>query len=172
VPRTDADAHTREVARTVRRRTRHSIAAGITGLVVTASVMTAAARTNRAVDIAIDVVVAVFVYWVAEAYSEAIAGHVVEHERMSREELRALLTERWTLVQASYLPLVAMVTARVLGTSVSSAVFIGLFVATGLLAALGWTARKGEALKARLTTAFVTGCFGVVMIALKGLLHH
>jgi hypothetical protein len=156
-----------------RQHTRHSVAAGVTGLIVTASVMAASGRTNRIRDVAIDVFTAVFVYWIAEAYAEALASNVVGHSGIPRyTQIRPLLVERWPLVQASYAPLVVMLLVRLFGADAATAVLAGLITASVLLAALGWTVHHEASVRARLTSAFVTGCFGVVMIVLKGLLHH
>ena len=84
-----------------------------------------------------------------------------------------LLRQRWALVEASYAPLVVVVAVRVLGGSTDAAINAGLLTATVMLAGFGWVAasRRGSAGFMRVATALLSASFGVVMIALKALLH-
>jgi hypothetical protein len=160
-------------ARQDRRGSQHAVAAGIYGLVVTASVMATAGERGSVVRVAISVVVAVVVYWIAEVYSDVLAHHLVERHHVTLDDLRVLLRERAMLVEASAVPLVVAILVRVVGAGVDVAVTSGLVTATVLLACLGWTAaaRAGSARRVCVLAAVVTGCFGLVMIGLKTLIH-
>jgi hypothetical protein len=160
------------IARVLYGPSRGSTAAGICGLIVTASVLAASARSKSVAAVVADVVVAVLVYWAADAYAEALAGHMHETQRFSIALVRESFDERWRLVRASYTPLVVMVAFRLFGSSISSAVLAGLLCATALLAALGWHARPDAPLRSRVGASIVTGAFGLVTVALKLLLHH
>jgi hypothetical protein len=78
------------------------------------------------------------------------------------------------MVSASYLPLLALVGARVLGADTRTAATVALVVAIALLLVQGWVGGKASQLHGlRLfTVTLIAGAFGVVMILLKLLVTH
>jgi hypothetical protein len=149
-----------------------STAAAIYGVIVSSAVM-AASHANGAFAVAASVVVTLVVYWAAERYARLIAERIHDGQRPSWRQARRQLTRGWELVTASFLPLVVMIVARLLGADVSGAVLGGLVCSTVMLCVAGWEiGRHGHlSIGERLVSAIVAGLFGVGMIAMKALLH-
>ena len=145
---------------------------GIYGLIVGSAVM-AAAEGDAVGRLAVAVLITLLIYWVAERYAHVMARKTVLRRRMTRPELRRELSHGWELVTASYLPLIVLVSTNLLGAGLTGSVLSALVCSTALLCLSGWrvggVAQLG--LGQRLLSASVAGGFGVVMIALKSLLH-
>ena len=148
-------------------------AAGIYGLIVTASVLATGGTSLPVVPLAVAVFVTLLVYWLAEEYAELVehtsAGHLPTWTRT-----RSLLVAKWPMVSASYIPLIILVATRLLGATTSTAALFALIGTVLLLIIYAWRAGRS----ARLTgaalggMAVVAGLLGLVMIALKvGLTH-
>ena len=77
------------------------------------------------------------------------------------------------MVQASYLPVVVLVAARLLGASVEEAVNIALFMTIVVLIGLGILAARRAGLPPAgvAASAAFNGFLGVLLILLKSLLH-
>jgi hypothetical protein len=162
-------------AKRAHRRTEHRVvSAAIYGLVVSAAVMATAGDHLTVFQVAISVLVTVFTYWIAESYSEILAREVIEPARITRAEVAGLLRDRWPLVEASYIPLLAALLARLFGASPNTSINVGLATATILLGGFGMYAavRRGSGWVGRLTASLVTASFGMVMIVLKAALGH
>jgi hypothetical protein len=143
-------------------------AAGIYGLIVAASVIAAVGTDLRTGPLALTVFVTLVVYWLAEEYAglveHASAGHLP-----SWADARAALKAKWPIVSASYIPLVTLLLARLLGAEPSTAAFIALVVITALLMLYGWRAARASGLHgfplAGMT--LLAGALGLLMIVLK-----
>jgi hypothetical protein len=148
-------------------------AAGIYGTIVTASVLATAGDHLRPVPLAVAVFVTLLVYWLAEEYAElgehATAGHLPTWGRT-----RADLAAKWPMVSASYLPLLTLLGARLLGASPSTAAYVGLAVTVALLMIYGWAAGSASGLSAagRLLLTAAAGTLGALMILLKVAIVH
>jgi hypothetical protein len=120
-------------------------------------------------------VVTLVVYWLAEEYAELL-GEQVEGGRLPTwVYIRGALASTWPMVSASFLPLLALVIARLAGATSLEAANAGLVVAVVLLAIHGWSAGRASKLRGRqlLLTTAIAIALGLVMIALKDvvLLH-
>ena len=148
-------------------------AAGIYGTIVTAAVLATAGGELQPFPLAVAVFVTLLVYWLAEEYAEvgelASAGR-----RPTWSHIRAALAAKWPMVSASYLPLLALLGARLLGASASAAAYVGLAVAVVLLMFYGWTAGRASGMRgtAQLLMTVSAGTLGVLMILLKVLIVH
>jgi hypothetical protein len=107
-------------------------AAGIYGTIVTASVLATAGDHLRPLPLAVAVFVTLLVYWLAEEYAE-LGEHATAGRLPTWSQTRADLAAKWPMVSASYLPLLALLAARLLGASPSTAAYIGLGVTVALL---------------------------------------
>jgi hypothetical protein len=148
------------------------IANGIYGIIVGSGVMAADSGTSVA-QLAVAVVVTLLVYWAAERYAHLVARRIKLGRKQSRAELRRELSDGWELVTASYLPLLVLVTASLLGADLTASVVSALVFSTALLSLSGWRV-GGEAnlgRPQRLLSAAIAGAFGVVMIILQSFLH-
>ena len=135
--------------------------------------MAAASEFDAVGEVAITVLVTVLVYWIAERWSHILAAGI-RGRRLSRHESVQMLVEGWPMVQASYLPLLVLLAAWLLGADTTTAVNIALVATVVLLTGLGWVAarRGGRAGWAAVRSALVTGALGLAIIVLKALLSH
>jgi hypothetical protein len=148
-------------------------AAGIYGTIVTASVLATAGGSLPTLALTIAVFVTLVVYWVAEEYAE-IGEHVSAGRLPGWPDIRAAMAAKWPMVSASYLPLVTLIGADVLGTTPSTAAYVALVVTVLLLVLFGWTAARAAGLSTvgQLGMTLVAGVLGLLMIALKSGLSH
>jgi len=152
----------------VKRRRR---SAGIYGAIITAAILDTAGDRMSTGALVIAVVVTLVVYWLAEEYAELL-GEQVEGGRLPTwAYIQGALASTWPMVSASFLPLLALVIARVAGATSLEAANAGLVMAVMVLAVHGWTASRASHLRGHqllLTTSIAIG-LGLAMIALKDL---
>jgi hypothetical protein len=148
-------------------------AAGIYGLIVTAAVLATAGGQLRTVPLALAVFVTLVVYWAAEEYAQlgehASAGHLP-----TWPHIRSALAVKWPMVSASYVPLLVLVGARLLGASPANAAYTALGVIIVMLSCYGWSAGRSSDLNGIslfLMTA-AAGTLGLLMILLKVVIAH
>ncbi len=153
----------------VRKRERR--AAGIYGAIVTAAILAAVGGRLPSDALVVTVVVTLLVYWVAEEYAEILAEQAEGGVLPTWPSMRGALAATWPMVSASFLPLLALLLARLAGASALVAANVGLAAATVLLIIHGWWAARSSQLRGWrlfLATAVAAG-LGLVMIALKDL---
>jgi hypothetical protein len=147
--------------------------AGIYGTIVASAVLAAGGGHLRTVPLAVTVLVTLLVYWAAEGYAELLgeahAGHLP-----TSAQVRASLATIWPMVSASYVPLLSLLVARVLGADTKTAATVALVVAVALLLVQGWAGGRASQLRGLrlLAVTLIAGAFGVVMILLKLLITH
>jgi hypothetical protein len=146
-------------------------ASGIYGSIVTAAILTAAGGQLPTVPLAIAVVVTLFVYWTAEEYAELLGEHVQDGKLPGRAQISAELRTTWPMVTASYVPLAALLLARLAGASPVTAANTGLAVAVMLLVYHAWSAARAAQLRGPtlIGATCAAGLLGVVMILMKNL---
>ncbi len=146
-------------------------AAGIYGAIITAAILDTAGGHLSTVALVISVVVTLLVYWLAEEYAEVL-GEQAEGGRLpSRASIWGALTATWPMVTASYVPLLALVLARLAGASALTAANIGLVAAIVLLTIHGWLAGRAAELRSwqLFFATSIAAVLGLVMIGLKDL---
>jgi hypothetical protein len=146
-------------------------AAGIYGAIITAAILDTAGGHVSTTALVISVVVTLLVYWIAEQYAEVLGEHTAGGRLPSRAYIRGSLVSSWPMVSASYMPLLAVVLAKVGGASELTAANVGLVVAIVLLTIHGWLAGRAAQLqgwKLVIVTSIAAG-LGLVMILLKDL---
>jgi hypothetical protein len=144
-------------------------AAGIYGTIITATVLAAAGDHLATLPLAVSILVTLFVYWLAEEYAELL-GEQLECGRLPAwQHIRAALAGTWPMVSASYLPLLSLALARLLGASGPAAANVGLVVAVVLLMIYGWSAGRAAQLRGRqlLVVTSIAAALGPLMIVLK-----
>ena len=146
-------------------------AAGIYGAIITAAILDTAGAHLPTSALVVSVVVTLLVYWLAEEYAEMLGEQVEGGHLPGRARILASLAATWPMVSASYLPLLALVLARLVGASTLAAANVGLAAAIVLLTIHGWLA--GRAARLRSWQLFfatsAAAALGVVMILLKDL---
>lgn len=148
--------------------------AGIYGTIVASAVLAAGGAHLRTAALAVTVVITLLVYWAAEGYAELLGEHAHAGHLPSWWHVRASLGAIWPMVSASYVPLLALLVARVLGADTRTAATLALVVAIALLLVQGWVGGKASQLRGMrlLAVTLTAGTFGVVMILLKLLVTH
>jgi len=146
-------------------------AAGIYGAIITAAIIAAVGGQLRTAALAVSVLVTLVVYWVAEEYAELLGEQVTGGHLPTWGYVRAALAHTWPMVSASYLPLLALVLARLAGGSAAAAANVGLAAAIVLLTFHGWAAGRASRLHgwqlAGVTA--IAASLGLVMVVLKDL---
>ena len=148
-------------------------AAGIYGLIVTASVLATGGPSLPVLPLAVAVFVTLLVYWLAEEYAELVE-HTSAGQLPTWSHTRSLLKAKWPMVTASYIPLLIMVLARLLGSTTSTAALLALIATVLLLMLTAWRAGRSAGLTglAQGGLTLVAGALGIVMILLKVGLGH
>lgn len=144
----------------------------VLGLIVGTAVMAAAGELSSVGGVAATVISAALIYWIAEAYADAVATNM-SSEHAFLGSLGHELRQRWPMVEAAFEPLVAMALALALGASASLAITIGLSAGTGLLFVYAWVAATSSGLKGwhRAGAAFTIAGLGALMVLLKIYIH-
>jgi hypothetical protein len=148
--------------------------AGIYGTIVTSAVLAAGGAHLATVPLAITVVVTLLVYWAAEGYAEVLGEHAHAGRLPTWARVRASLADIWPMVTASFVPLLSLLVARVLGADTKTAATVALVVAVALLLVHGWVGGKASQLHGLrlLAVTLIAGAFGVIMILLKLVVTH
>ena len=152
-------------AKTARRRR----AAGIYGAIVTAAILDAAGGKIPTDALVVAVVATLVVYWLGEEYADLLGEQVEGGMIPSWAHIRDELAATMPMVSASYLPLLALVLARVAGASALVAANIGLITAALLLTFHAWSAGRSAQLRGwlLLVATSVAAGLGMAMILLK-----
>jgi hypothetical protein len=146
-------------------------AAGIYGAIITAAILDTAGGRLSTEALVIGVLVTLVVYWLAEEYAELL-GEQAEGGRLPGwAYVRGALAATWPMVSASYLPLLALLVARIAGASDLAAANAGLVAAILLLIFHAWSAGRSARLQGwhLLASTSVAFGLGLVMILLKDL---
>ena len=148
-------------------------AAGIYGLIVSASVIAVVGTHMNTLPLAVAVVGTLIVYWVAEEYA-ALVEHAGAGHMPTWAHIRGAMRAKWPIVSASYIPLVTLLVARLLGAPPSTAAYIALFVIVALLMVYGWRAGRSSGLRGfpQVAMTLIAGGLGALMILLKGALSQ
>jgi hypothetical protein len=146
-------------------------AAGVYGTIITAAIMAAAGSRLNTLELETSVLITLLVYWVAEVYSHLLGGQLEGGHLPSLRQMRQELTATWTMVSASFLPLIVLLMTRAAGTTAPTAANAGLISAVVLLVFYGWSAGRAAGLRGMrlLLVASIAAVLGLLMIALKNL---
>ena len=117
-------------------------AAGIYGAIITAAILDTAGGRLPTDVLVVGVVASLVVYWLAEQYAEVLGGQVAGGAVPTWDYIREQLAATWPMVSASFLPLLALVLARVAGASALAAANVGLVVVVVLLTGYAWAAGR------------------------------
>lgn len=145
--------------------------AGIYGAIVTAAILAAVGDYLRTAVLAVSVLVTLLVYWIAEEYAELLGEQVEGGHLPTWRRVRDALTTTWPIVSASFMPLLALVLARVAGESAPGAANVALAVAIALLMFHAWSAGRAAQLRGRQLAGVTSAAavLGLLMVVLKDL---
>ncbi|HEY6425257.1 MAG TPA: hypothetical protein VIY28_18855 [Pseudonocardiaceae bacterium] len=144
-------------------------AAAIYGTIITAAVLAAAGNQVPTLPLAVSILVTLLVYWLAEEYAELL-GEQLEGGRLPTwADVRTALVATWPMVSASYIPLLSLVLAHLLGASPPAAANVALVTAIVLLTIYAWSAGRAAHLRGRqlLVITSIAAGLGLLMILLK-----
>jgi len=152
--------------------TAEQTASGIYGLIVSSGVLAAGAGSSTG-TVVLAVLGTLCVYWAAERYAELVAERVHSGQTLGWQRTRRRLASGWEIVAGSAAPLGVLVVFRAAGVGLAVAVDTALTCGVLLLCLAGWEiGRDGRlAVPQRLASAATAGGFGILMAALKALLH-
>ncbi len=144
-------------------------AAGIYGTIITAAVLAATGDHVPTLPLGVSILVTLLVYWVAEEYAELLGEQLEAGQVPAWADIRAALEATWPMVTASYIPLLSLVLARLLGASPPDAANAGLVAAIVLLMIYGWSSGRAAHLRGRqqLAITSIAAALGLLMIILK-----
>jgi hypothetical protein len=151
------------------RRRARQIAGGIYGTIVTASIMATSGGELPAAAETAAVLVTLTVYWIAHEYADLLGSQIAGGQMPGWREIRDALTASWTMVSASYVPLLVLIAATLAGAAATDAASAGLAVAAIELVLYALAAGRAASLGRRpqILIAASAGLLGVAMIGLK-----
>ena len=146
-------------------------AAGIYGAIITAAILDTAGGRLPTDALIVAVVATLAVYWLAEQYAELLGEEVEGGVVPTWAHIREGLAATSPMVSASFLPLLALLLARVAGTSAFAAANVGLITVVVLLMVHAWAAGRSAQLHGRqlLIATSIGAGLGLAMVALKDL---
>ncbi|PJI94737.1 hypothetical protein [Luteimicrobium subarcticum] len=145
----------------------------ITGTVVCAAAIAyGAGHLDTVGQLCVAIVGTVLVYWLAHLHAVTI-GAALSHRTHPFAAFRFALVETLPILFVSFVPLVVLLLAEVLGADLSGAGWAALGATIALLAVYSWVAcaRGGLDLRGRLLGATAGALLGVLVALLKVALH-
>ncbi|WP_241835392.1 hypothetical protein [Pseudofrankia asymbiotica] len=149
-------------------------AGSIYGTVLADSVLAVESeRQTELRDLIYAELVSVLVYWLAHVYADFLGSPPSTSRRAGLHRLAETMGHEWSLVTASFFPLLAVLLAAAAGASVQTAALAGMW--TGMAALVMWGEiagrQSGRGTWASLAYGLVSGAFGLALILLRVLLH-
>jgi hypothetical protein len=154
---------------------REYLASAIYGTVLSTALIAAYSEDpgSDPLQVAVAVFVAALVFWVAHAYSDILARGLVQSRGGGLLHFRAELAREWPLVLGALPPILPLLLGPLGVLSDDSAESVAIAAGVVLLGAVGmliaWRRRSG--LIGLAFSAASSALFGVVVVALKALVH-
>jgi hypothetical protein len=146
------------------------------GTIVVLAVIVAGAKAypKQPGHVAILVVVTTGVFWLAHVYSHALAHSVTRNEHLTFAELRHIARREAALVEASVLPVAALLLGAVGVLSPRAAGWTALGLGLAVLAVQGIVFARAERLGplASIAVVALNLGLGLVLVALKAVVTH
>ncbi len=150
-------------------------AGSIYGTVLADSVLAVEAeRQTTLSDLIYAELITVLIYWLAHVYAAFLGSQPHVGRRGWLRRLGETMSHEWSLVTASFVPLLAVLLASAAGASVQTASLAGMWTGVGSLILWGEIAGRqgGSGTWASLAYGLVSGAFGVALILMRVLLLH
>ena len=144
----------------------------ITGTIVSAAVIAAAAGHLEESHIVLAILGTAFIYWLAHLHARTL-GDAVKHRTHPVSALKEALAETWPILAASLVPALILLITQIVGMKIRTGAWIALIASTVLLTIYSFLAgrRGGLGLVGSLVSAAVGASLGILVIALKAALH-
>jgi hypothetical protein len=144
------------------------------GAIVAGSVLAvSSAHADETAHVALATALVTLIYWLAHVYVEAIGGRFTDVHQPIHRRIGEAMRDAVEVLIGAVPPVLIFLLARVAGADVQSAAQIALWITVGLLMAAGAAAAylAGQRGWPLALESLIAGCFGLLVIALKYLLH-
>jgi hypothetical protein len=125
------------------------------------------------VQVALAVLLAALVFWIAHAYSDVLARGLIGRGRGGMARIREELAREWPMVTGAALPVLPLFLAPlgILSDSNAESVAIasGVLVLVAVGIAIAW--QRGSGWAGIAFSAAASGVFGIVVVTLKAIVH-
>jgi hypothetical protein len=144
----------------------------ITGTVVSAAVIAAAAGHLEETHIVLAILGTAFIYWLAHLHARTL-GDAVKHRTHPVDALRESLRETWPILAAALVPAAILFLTQLVGFKIRTGAWIAVIASTVLLTIYSFFAgrRGGLGLRGCLVSAAIGALLGLLVIGLKASLH-
>ena len=144
----------------------------ITGTVVSAAVIAAAAGHLEETRIVLAILGTALIYWLAHLHARTL-GDAVKHRTHPVDALKEAFWETWPILAAALVPALILFAGQIFGAELRRAAWIAVIASTVLLAVYSFLAgrRGGLGLKGSLVSGAVGAMLGILVIGLKAGLH-
>jgi hypothetical protein len=144
----------------------------ITGTVVSAAAIAAAAGHLEETRLVLTILGTAFIYWLAHLHARTL-GDAVKHHTHPVDALKEALAETWPILAASLLPAVILLVLQLLGVPIRTDAWIAVIVCTVLLTIYSFFAgrRGGLSMGGSVVSACIGALLGILVIGLKASLH-
>jgi hypothetical protein len=144
----------------------------ITGTVVSAAVIAAAAGHLEETRLVIAILGTAFIYWLAHLHARTL-GEAVKHHTHPVDALKEALAETWPILAAALVPAVILIVTQLAGADIRTAAWVAVISSTVLLTVYSFFAgrRGGLGIGGSLVSAAVGAMLGILIIVLKAGLH-
>jgi len=144
----------------------------ITGTVVSAATIAAAAGHFEETRLVLTVFGTAFIYWLAHLHARTL-GDAVKHHEHPATVLRESLGETWPILAASVVPAVILIIVQLVGGTILAAAWTAVIASAALLTIYSFLAgqRGGLGPIGSLVSAALGALLGLLVIALKASLH-
>jgi hypothetical protein len=144
----------------------------ITGTVVSAAAIAAAAGHFEETRLILTVFGTAFIYWLAHLHARTL-GDAVKHHKPPMSALRESLAETWPILAAAVVPAVILIVVQLVGGTVNTAAWTAVIACTALLTIYSFVAgrRSGLSTTRSVGSAAIGALLGLLVITLKSTLH-
>jgi hypothetical protein len=149
-------------------------AAGVYGSILVAAVIAALSEKQASAGrLAASVAATGIVFWLAHVWSDGLGEYAATGRRPGLARLAVLASQQWPMLEAEFVPLIALAVGAIGVYGDETAVTLGLAIAVGQLFVWGYAAgSRGHAHRLEAVfSALVTGSLGLVLVALKIAVH-
>jgi hypothetical protein len=144
----------------------------ITGTVVSAAVIAAAAGHLQEAHLVIAILGTAFIYWLAHLHARTL-GDSVKHRTHPVDALKEALAETWPILAAASLPALILLVIQLVGIELRTGAWIAVIASTVLLTIYSFLAgrRGGLGMGGSLVSAAIGAALGLLVVLLKASLH-
>lgn len=144
------------------------------GAVVTGSVLAvSSSHAEETAHVAVAAAVVTAIYWLAHVYVEAVGSRFQDNDRPMHRRIADAMRDAAEVLVGAVPPIAIFLLARLLGADVSAAAQIALWCTVVMLTLAGAGAAFLAGVRGweLVLESLVAGCFGLLVVALKYLLH-